>query len=282
MKSSVVIYAAGKGSRFKNLPEGYSKCAIHIPLSTTRKNVYITPVTGTMNAFLSRGVSDFHIVVGNCKESVMEEVSKLVDAYVKNYGETAVTCKFINNDKWDFHGCEYSVNLGLKSAIESGAEVIYVVEGDTIVAPEIVGRLVDVEDHNAMLVKSGKGDPKKSVIGYAGSIEGITKFWYDQSHSAESYPEYEGMKPFVSGQIWKILVNKDRKDQSVVSDIVNTYFDNISNEIPELSAGLVSLEKIASISEPFFPVYTSDEGVFNINTEEDLKSFLEFIAPSKK
>ena len=254
-KRSAVIYAAGKGTRFEGLPDGMSKCVVQFPLDEKGKS-YLTPIISTMNACLSRGIYDFHIVVGYGKESVIAECDRLI----RIYGKDKLKISYVENTKWDFHGCEYSVNLGLRSAIKSGASEIYLIEGDSLVSPEFLGRLVDTPINSMLVRPKDVADPKKSVICYLRDNI-VNGFWYDQDHKADEFPVDEF---YTSAQVWKLVVS------DYLKSIVDEYLDEVeASEIPDKSSGLITLASMAE-SEGFLPVFIHPtEGVYNINTKED-------------
>lgn len=274
-KKVAVIYAAGKGSRFEGLDDNQSKCSLPIYIDKNKKS-YITTLTGTINAYLSNGISEFYIVIGHAKESVIADCDRLKRIYGK-----AIKITYVENSKWDYHGCEYSVNLGLKRAIDGGATEIFLNEGDSLIAPEFISRLVDVpKEYNAVLVRSiSMINPSRSVIAESHIGGPVTSFWYDQSHKATSIEEvipndilYLVTDFYESGQVWKLKVTDALRDD------VDSYISRCETlTTPDTHSGLVTLNLVAD-RDTFIPVFARDtDGLYNMNTKEDYDSIQKMI-----
>lgn len=244
-KKSAVILAAGN-SVFEGLQENISKCVAQLPLEGGQG--YVTPITATINALLSRGIYDFHIVVGYAKDSVIEDCNRLI----RIYGDNKIKLTYVETDKWDKKYIDKSIYLGVTSAVKSGAKEIYILEGDTLVAPEFIGRLIDVP-MNATLIKNSNVFECRSdeVELLAHEIYGkITSFTLDKTTDIEGIGD-ENL--YYSGHVWKILISSVPDKSYNEDDECDYYFIN----------------NIA-YNHGFMPVFVDEnEGLYNINTKHD-------------
>lgn len=148
---SAVILAAGKSSRYiKGLDPNtnvadVSKCVCQFPLDKSGKS-YLTPLTATMNACMASGIFDFHIVIGSGKSSVIAECDRINRIYGNK-----VKIRYVEVDPG--YNRNLSIRKGLYSAASNGAQEVYLMNGDTLIAPKFIERMVDVPG-GAILVRS--------------------------------------------------------------------------------------------------------------------------------
>lgn len=254
---AVVIYAAGKGSRFEGLSDNISKCALQFGI-----NPEDTTITHSIKIFYDKGIRDFYIVIGHAAKSIVDVLSRIYDEY------SDINFNFVENEYWNYHGCEYSVCLGLNKATKRDYNAVYLIEGDLYIKSEYISRIVDV-DRTSVLLKNSKlndVDTSRAVVAL-GHNDQVSRFIYDQSH--------KGLKidPSVfigeSAQVWKFVgegtLNK-------VNKLSSEYIEEADqSHEPHLDSGLLLINR----SQPFFPIFIDgNDGWINMNNFSEYQKIL--------
>lgn len=255
MKKAVIIYAAGIGSRMNDENGKKSKCIIDINGST--------PIRHTIKCFYKAGIRDFIIVVGFCHEMVITYIQELIKKENIN-----VTMKFAINEKYDFHGCEYSLSCGFEKS--EGYDAVYVLEGDMLLDYDYIAQMVNL-DHDDNTVLIGKSDniiESKSVVACGRTTEKVNYFAYDDSHQMVSNYMPSDMQILGDSlQMWKF--SKD-----CLIKLKRYYHDYFSlaaiSSIEMKENGLVYINKAAK-SYGMTPIVVDGKKAINLNTPEDIE-----------
>lgn len=255
----VVILAAGKSSRMKNLPKGESKCSVLLPdgRSTVRRLIDQFKVLGEYN---------FTVIVGYGAESVVREVGT---------GE----CKgeivnFIYNGKYDTRGCEYSLSL-CAPAINPDNEDLIVVEGDLVTTTENLKRIFDHKG-TSVLTRPREFLGRKSVAVLCNDESTrVIRFIYDQLHVFDMKTLSEirpCLRVYDSFQVWKFSSGEDLRDFKFLLEKYRADSDyGCKDQEYQFASGLLSINEFIG-SRRIEPLSTAfPEDWINLNSEEDLK-----------
>ena len=129
-----IVLAAGRGSR---ISEVTSDPKILLPINDE------TILERHLRIFVSLGIWKVSVVVGYKKDKVVEEARQF---------SNELDLTFVCNDDFDRKGNAYSLFLGIAEALAP----VLIFDGDVVYSEEILGRFVDAELTDALLV--GKGD----------------------------------------------------------------------------------------------------------------------------
>lgn len=160
---AAVILCAGLGSRM-GLPENINKCAIALNGTSA--------VRHTVSILLELGYKEILIVVGHAEAHIRDAVADMPQS---------ASLKFILNDKYNFHGCNYSTACGVLAVSKKTSKVL-IIEGDSLHHPESIQKIADTKESAASLIRSGDFiDPYRSVIAI-GNNNKISRYFYDREH----------------------------------------------------------------------------------------------------
>lgn len=255
VNKAVIIYAAGIGSRMNNDNGKKSKCVIDINGSS--------PIRHTIKCFYKAGIRDFIIVVGFCCETVIAYIQKLIEKE-----NIDVRIKFAINEKYDFHGCEYSLSCGFEQSEEYN--VVYVLEGDMLLDYDYIDQMVNQNcDDNAVLIgKTEKIIESKSVVACGKTTEKVNYFAYDDGHRMVSNYVPSDMQVLgESLQLWKfskdclIQLKKDYYEYFRLAAVSSTKMKE---------NGLVYINKAAN-DYGLTPIFVDGKKAINLNTPEDVE-----------
>ena len=175
---------------------------------------------------LEMSVHDRIIIVGGYMFEALKEFLSDVP-----FADKAI---LVNNEEYADYGSGYSLYLGLKKALEMGADEIVFAEGDLSVPDrefkEVCGSLKNVITYNHEPIMADR-----SVVLYSNE-DGRIVYLYDAGHKVLEIKE-----PFISiynsGQIWKFIDRKgitdameemDEKDWKGTNlTFIQRYFDMI-------------------------------------------------------
>lgn len=253
-KSATLIYAAGIGSRMEGITGETNKCIIDLG--------GITPLLHTMRSFEMCGVNEVYVVVGYFADKVRETVlSDLAD------GRLRVNVSFLMNDKYDFHGCEFS--LACAHDVMEDYDTVYITEGDMLLDMQYMAELTGCAAGNAALIRGKKYIiPEKSVAACTGSGGGIEQFVYDDMHRSL----FEYMPPGMqaageSMQAWKFSGNALEYLRNYYRDY---YAMACQAKIPLKENGLEGINRTCR-EYPMEPVQVEGSRCINLNTVADVE-----------
>lgn len=245
---TAVILCAGVGSRIGLHPD-VNKCAVTIGKTS--------PVRYTVKTLQNLGIQRFVIVVGHAEQSVRDTLFSS-----RNNADIV----FIKNEKYSFHGCNYSVACGVLAS-GSDSERLLIVEGDSILHPDSFRQLTDNHVSAASLIRSCDYIiPRRSVVA-VGEGGQITRYLYDQSHNG-MLPDLSENEEVLgeSMQLWTFSnaakvelcgLLQDYKSQAERSDTAMT------------ESGVFSINMLTAPIAPILSHRPTDW--INLNTRDDLE-----------
>ena len=242
---TAVLLCAGVGSRI-GLPDSINKCAADINGSSA--------VRHGVAVLYSAGVKKIIIVIGHAADSLREALARFPDV------------QFVKNDKYGFHGCNYSVACGV-SVIGSESDRAIIAEGDSLIHPESIKQIVECNEESAVLLRSPEYiNPKRSVIAI-GTCGKITRYAYDQSHEGNLFALGEGEEIIgESMQLWSFSGGALKELHALLLGYKKTAD---SSKTPKTESGIFSINKLQF---PAMPVMSNKPNDWiNINTQHDLE-----------
>src|SRR5215510_10812589 len=131
-----LILAAGRGSRLGAKGDSTPKCLLEVDRQPL--------VEHQLRALAEAGIAPVAMVVGYCADEIEDEVK--------------IRAEFIHNDRWKTTNSLYSFWL----AREWVKDAVFVLNSDTLFAPEILNRLLDASG-DAIAYDSGSGDAREHM-----------------------------------------------------------------------------------------------------------------------
>ncbi len=253
-KSAVVIYAAGIGSRMKNITDYTSKCILDLG--------GITPLEHTIRSFVNCGITNVILVIGYYADRVRKTVTEFL-----KLKHICANVTFIMNDKYDYHGCEYSIACAWEAILPY--ETVYITEGDMLLDSEDVRVLVESGCESGVLIRDVSYiDPKKSVVACAGQDGKIRRFAYDDTHQSVLDCMPKGMKAAGDSlQMWKFGGSALNRLREAYAEY---YFVARKAKQPMKENGLVYINQVCG-QHPIEPVSAKGSRCINLNTAADIE-----------
>ncbi len=254
-KSVVIIYAAGMGKRMIGLGDYTSKCIIDIGNST--------PIEHNLKAFARCGIKNFVIVVGYCHERVIDYINNVISPNSLN-----IKIDFQLNDKYDYHGCEYSIACGFREIADF--EDVIITEGDMVLDGNYITEFMKkTNGQNAVLVRDKEYiDDTRSVIA-CGDLDCVRTFVYDEMHKSAKALIPDNMQVLGdSMQLWRFC-------GSAMKDLSHYYEEyRIKAEKSRKPLNESGLDYINLIAKQYGlkPIIMSNgDNTINLNTLDDVK-----------
>jgi choline kinase len=255
-KTTAIILCAGVGSRMGLRQKDINKCAL--PIGKT------TPIRHMTTALLQSGVDRIVIITGFAAESVMSALSKSAQPE---------RISFINNQFYDYHGCNYSLSCSTDSEYMMNAQRLIIAEGDSLLHESSIAKLVNSKASRASLLRDSSFiDYTRSVIAI-GKRKKITRFEYDTNHT--------GLPPVLSDnenligesmQLWSFTSDASAGLKKLLQEYKNLAE---KSKTPLTHSGVYSINKLGVSILPVF-ADKPDEWI-NLNTEQDLKKAKEVL-----
>lgn len=265
MDKTVVILAAGRGSRAGGLTEDTSKCVIDLD----RTN----PIVHTLRSFEDAGVNNAIVVTGYHEAKVRCEVNKLLHRFGSKMNVT-----FVYNKDYDFHGCEYS--LSCASEEMKKYDTVIITEGDLIMDPSYIKRIVEDKSESGALFRHPDFIiDTKSVVGVRDvknpDNPDVHNYVYDSTH--KSVLDFIYDKSTIIGdsmQVWKF----SGKSLGMLVNYLSAYrkeadMIKLTEGRPYTHNGLHNINKTIK-RNPFKAIMvpkSDSEKWFNLNTKEDIE-----------
>ncbi|HOD39588.1 MAG TPA: NTP transferase domain-containing protein [Candidatus Wallbacteria bacterium] len=246
MIKKAVILAAGVGSRMGDLTVDTPKCLID--LGGTNSLDYI------LKCLQECEIDETLIIVGHLREKIRSFIR------TRNY-KTAV--KLVENDFYNYHGCEYSMALSAPHLKNADSAVI--VEADLLMPAQYFARVIGSPHENCVLLRNCELNPARSVAacGRGGSVR---HFAYDENH-IDVFKYIEPGEDVIgeSMQMWKF----GGAALKHLIEMFEDYLYNIIGEKPDTRNGLFSINRAAA-KFPLSPVIIESAEWINLNTLEDV------------
>ena len=248
MRFIAVILCAGVGSRMGSQPD-INKCAMSFCGTSA--------IGHTVKSLSAAGVKRIVVVVGHAEQSVREALMGLhIDADIM----------FVRNEKYDFHGCNYSVACGVLAVSEESNRLI-IAEGDSLLHSLSIQQVVGSFAESAALVRSPNYvDHRRSVI--AIGIDGkITRYAYDQNHAGK-LPELSANESIIgeSMQLWSFSGTHLKELRALLLEYKKTADSSMS---PRTESGVYSINMLKTHATPIMSTLPNEW--ININTQNDLE-----------
>jgi len=202
----------------------------------------------------SCGIEESLIIVGYLADSVKKYVAS------KKY---LMNVKFLYNEFYDYHGCEYSMALAsdeLKSASSAA-----IVEADLLMPLNYFKTIINSEKPNCVLLRSGEINPERSVVA-TGKNGLVSHFSYDEAH-ADVFKYIKDARDIIgeSMQVWKF----GGEPLDFLINMFEDYRRNIKDGSDKRN-GLYSINRTVS-RYPLTPLIISGGGWINLNTADDVE-----------
>lgn len=250
---AVLIYAAGIGSRMKNVTSNLNKCVLDLG--------GILPLEHTVRSFYDNGLCDFIVVIGYLGEQVKE---RLDGALSDLAGKIRIW--YVVNEFYDYHGCEYSIACA-HSCI-TNLESLLITEGDMLLDPQYIRTFQGNTNENAVLIREKKYiDNKRSVIACGDESEVVRSFAYDEEHMDVMDLIPSNLHPLgESMQLWKI----SGQSLNYFNGCMSEYFGkaNHSSE-PMKENGLENINRVC-MKYGMHPVIVEGSNCVNLNSQTDI------------
>lgn len=265
MRSTVVILAAGRGSRAGEVTDNQSKCVVDLD----RTN----PILHTLRSFEKVGVTDAIVVTGYQESGVRCAVNK----GLHHFG-SKMNVKFVYNQDFDYHGCEYSLSCAASEMKKYNTVII--TEGDLIMDPEYIKRIVEDNSPSAALFRDKRHIiDTKSVVGVSDSDTSyVDKYVYDSTH--ESVLRFIYDKDTIVGdsmQVWKFSGDSLKKLVSTLECYKrDADTSKVSEDRPYKHNGLYSINKVIKDQPIKAVVLPEADRWHNLNTKEDINTARKF------
>lgn len=249
-KTTVIILAAGKGSRMEGIPSKINKCVYdwggNNPLSYTTKT------------FRSLGIEDFLIVTGYGHESIEEVLKEL---------KKRTNIETVHNNNYEVYGCNYSLSCAVTSKKVNDAERIIIVEGDSLHSKELLSKVVESPLEASVLLRDKTFvDEKRSVVAL-GTDHKVKKFVYDMSHAGKlNYNSEEDQVIGESMQVWSFRGDSLKR---LLATLKEYYEWTPEADSEKMHSGVHSINKAQLTMEPIWAKYP--EEWINMNTQEDYR-----------
>ncbi len=249
---AALIYVAGVGSRMKGVTADTNKCIVDLGGSTS--------IEHTILSFSAAGVQDFIIVVGYCGEKVKRHI-------LQNAGP-AVRCTFVQNDKYDYHGCEYSIACAAEKLMDY--DTVFITEGDLLLHPQYIEKIVDRTAGSAVLLRGASQIVKsKSVVAVGDDLSYVNGFVYDPSHQDVMRLVPGGKKVIgESLQLWRFS-GEDKKELAERLELYKRKADSSARACT--GSGLVTINQVIEGKQVMVPVFVEGSDWLNINTADDVE-----------
>lgn len=259
-RSAAVILAAGIGSRMSEVTDRTSKCIVDLD--------GITPLEHTIKSFVDNGVNNVFIVVGHYHDKVIESVKCSVTSRGLD-----VKLEFVINDKYNYHGCEYS--LSCASSRFSMYDTVYITEGDLLLAKAYVSEIIHSCEENAALIRDTNFiDRTRSVVAIDDSDEAIesgnsiTSLVYEPDHTDvyKLVPKSSCIRG-ESIQLWKFSGDQLK----CLTSMLMAYNSEIRlSKVPVNHSGLLTINKVIA-KNPLAGIMVDGHEWLNLNTIDDVK-----------
>ncbi len=223
----LLLTVAGVSSRFcKSIGKTYLKC-IYYKNSIKESLLY--------HMIFEREKFDKYIIVGGFKFDELKEVLK------KEFKEYYQKIILIENQYYREYGSCYSLYLGVKAAIEIGADEIVFAEGDLYVDKENFSKVFK-SCNNVITYNNIPILANKAVVFYYNYKDKLHYIYDTNHHLLEIKEPFRAI--FNSGQIWKFIdiyrlsrvVNEIEKESWKGTNliIIQSYFDGLSRQQYEM------------------------------------------------
>jgi NDP-sugar pyrophosphorylase family protein len=246
-QATVIILCAGVGSRM-GLAADINKCAADLNGTSA--------IAHTVAAFKACGVTDIALVVGHAAQSVRRAIAK-----------RGLITRFIQNDKYNIHGCNYSVACGVTDALTLQARRVIIAEGDSLLHPDSIAAMVNANQPAAALVRSPDYVSFARSVTAIGVDGSITRYAYNQDHTDQP-PAMDDNEIIIgeSMQVWSF----SQKPLDNLRRLLREYKNTADGQAAPMSeSGVFSINEIA---EPISPIRSSrPEHWINLNTAQDIK-----------
>ncbi|HOT74536.1 MAG TPA: NTP transferase domain-containing protein [Candidatus Wallbacteria bacterium] len=246
MIRKAVILAAGVGSRMGGLTADTPKCLID--LGGTNSLDYI------LKCLQDCEIDETLIIVGHLRDKIKSYVG------ARGY-KTAV--KLVENDFYNYHGCEYS--MALSAPYLKNADSAIIVEADLLMPAQYFANVINSPHENCVLLRKCELNPARSVAA-CGSKGTVRRFAYDEKH----IDVFKYIKPGEdvigeSMQMWKF----GGAALKFLIEMFEDYLYNIIDAGPDTRNGLFSINRAAA-EFPLSPVIMENAEWINLNTLEDV------------
>lgn len=253
LKTAAVVLCAGTGSR-AGLPPGVNKCAVSAG--------GIIPVRYQVEGMMDAGIEKITVVTGYASETVQQALGDY---------EKAGIVEFVENSRFDWHGCNYSLACGMAGRYASAAERVLVAEGDSLLNRDSVCQIVDTASPAASLVRPASYiDFRRSVVAVGNSVgnsEKILRYEYDKTHTGHSIAC--GNEMHIIGDSMQVWSFSDGPLERLKGLLVEYRREADEGDRPMTHSGIYSINMLETGIEPVFSEHPDDW--INLNTQEDLR-----------